>query len=191
MPVFQKTCDLAQGYHHRRGVQTTVGYLTSLTIGDVTLVADQTVKDPLAPDTDVPVVAVLSDVHWGLGVTDAVHCAGQISIANQRQVARLVYEALTKVDVSFTFAVHAYDPLEKKYFTCLRPTDEGALKGLLDKNGSDLDLSVADDASTDVPSPETYAFQLGIKPVPEAQRLTVATSSFAKVVKPWGLAVRR
>ena len=46
MPVFQKTCDLAQGYHHRRGVQTTVGYLTSLTIGDVTLVANGLLVGP-------------------------------------------------------------------------------------------------------------------------------------------------
>lgn len=191
MPTFSKSLDIYQGYNYKKDVQTPVGYITALKIGDVTLKADQTCKDPMAPETDLTVVAVLSGSMWELGVTDAHYFSGQISVYNKQQVQMLTYKDLTKVDVEYKFSVYDYDPLEKKYFKCLLGTDDAALKGILEKNGSDLNLSVADDASTEVQSPENYAFQLGIKPQPTAQTVTVATSFSDKVVKSWGLKVSK
>jgi hypothetical protein len=191
MPTFQKTCDIHQGYNYKKDIQTPVGYLTSLKIGDLTLKADQSVKDPLAPETDLEVVAVLSGSMWELGVTDTLYYTGQISIYNKQQTQLLTYKDMTKVDVTFKFAVYAYDPLEKKYFKCLLATDDAELNGILEKNGADLNVSVADDASAEVQSPENYAFQIGIKPQPSAQQVTVATSFTDKVVKAWGLKVTK
>ena len=191
MPTFQKQCDVKQGYHFKKDVQTTIGYLMSLTIGDATLTADQTVKDPTAPATDLAVVAVLSGAMWELGVTDALYFSGQISASNKQQVQRLFDQDLRKVDVNFELAVYEYDPIAKKYFRCLGATDDRALKGIVEKHGEDLNLSVADDSSTEVQSPENYAFQIGIKPQPSAQSITVATSFSDKVVKAWGLKVER
>ena len=191
MPTFQKSCDVSQGYNFKKDVQTPVGFLTALKIGDITLKADQTVKDPLAPETDLPVVAVLSGSMWELGVTDTLYYSGQISVYNKQQTQQLVYKGLTKVDVVFKFAVYTYDPIEKKYFKCMLGTDDAELNGLLEKTGEDLNLSVADDASTEVQSPENYAFQIGVKPQPSAQVVTVATSFSDKVVKSWGMKVEK
>lgn len=191
MPTFSKSLDIYQGYNFKKDVQTPVGFITALKIGDVTLKADQTCKDPMAPETDLTVVAVLSGSMWELGVTDAHYFSGQVSVYNKQQVQMLTYKDLTKVDVEYKFSVYEYDPIEKKYFKCLLPTDDATLKGILEKNGSDLNLSIADDASSEVQSPENYAFQVGIKPQPEAQTVTVATSFSDKVVKSWGLKVTK
>jgi len=58
-------------------------------------------------------------------------------------------------------------------------------------NGADLNLSVGVDASAEVQSPENYAFQIGVKPQPSAQTVTVATSFSDKVVKSWGMKVEK
>jgi hypothetical protein len=189
MPTFQKMCNIGQGYNLKKDIMTPVGYLTSVKIGDITLKADQKVKDPLAPETALQAVAVLSGVMWELGVTDTLYFSGQISVHNKQQILQLVYKGLTKVDVVFKFAVYSYDPLEKKYFKCLLGTDDSDLNGLLEKRGDELNLSVADDASPEVQSPENFAFQVGIKPQPSDQAVTVATSFSAKVVKAWGMEV--
>ena len=187
MPTFQKSCDVMQGYNFKKDVQTPIGYLTALKIGGATLKADQTVKDPTAPATDFPVVAVLSGSMWELGVTDALYFTGQLSVFNKQQTQLLVYKDLSKVDVVFKFAVYAYDPVAKRYFKCLLATDDKDLNGIIEKNGEDLNLSIADDPSTEVQSPANYAFQIGIKPQPSAQVVTVATSFTDRVVKAWGI----
>lgn len=192
MPAtFQKNCDIYQGYNFKKDVQTAVGFITALKVGDVVLKADQTCKDPMSPETDLAVVAVLSGGMWGLGVTDALYFSGQISVYNKQQVKQLVYKDLSKVDLTCTFVIYEYDPLQKKYYKCLLPTDDTALNGLLEKSGSDLNIDVADDASMEIQSPENFSFQIGIKPQPEAQTLTVATSFSDKIVKSWGLKVEK
>jgi len=191
MPTFQKNCDIYQGYNFKKDVQTPVGFITSLKVGDITLKADQSCKDPMAPETDLPVVVVLSGMLWELGVTDALYFSGQLSVFNKQQVKQLLYKDLSKVDVTCTFVVYEYDPLQKKYFKCLLPTDDTALNGLLEKNGDDLNIMVADDASSEVQSPQNYSFQTGVKPQPSAQTLTVATSFSDKIVKSWGLKVEK
>ena len=191
MPTFQKNCDVKQGYDYQKDVQTPIGYITSLKIGDQELKADQTVKDPMAPDTDFPVVAVLSGVIWTLGVTDPFHFSGQISVYNKQNVLSLTYKSLSKVDVTFKVAVYEYDPIQKKYFKCMLGTDDAVLNGLVEKSNGELTLSISDDASHEVISPENYAFHVGINPQPSAQTVTVATSFSDKVVKSWGMKVEK
>ena len=191
MATFQKNCDIYQGYNFKKDVQTPVGFITEIKVGDITLKADQTCKDPMAPETALPVVAVLSGVLWELGVTDALYFSGQLSVFNKQQVNQLLYKDLSKVDVICKFVIYEYDPLQKKYFKCLLPTDDKALNGLLEKSGDDLNITVADDASTEIQSPQNYSFQTGIKPQPEAQTITVATSFSDKIVKSWGLKVEK
>lgn len=60
---------------------------------------------------------------------------------------------------------------------------------ILEKNGDDLNLALAEDKSTEVQSPENYAFQIGIKPQPESQNITVAVADQKNIVKGWGVAV--
>lgn|SRR5690606_19381101 len=188
MAEFSKNCDIVQGYNYKKDVQTPVGYITKLKIGDVDLPVDQTVKDPLSPENDLKVVAVLSGAMWGLGPTDAVYLSGQVSVATKQSCVELIYRSLTKVEVIFQFCVYEYDPLAKKYFKCLQCNDVD-LKGILEKNGQDLNVGVADERSTEVQSPENYAFYVGIKAQPEAQSITIASGDQKNVVKNWGIAV--
>lgn len=188
MPTtFNKSCDVKQGYDYQKGVQTPIGYLTSLKIGDLEINADQTVKDPMNPDTDFPVVAVLSGVNWALGVTDPFCFFGQLSVYNKQNVLSLIYKSLTKVDVTFKMAVYEYDPIQNTYFKCLLGTEDAALNGLIDKNSAgELSLFIQEDASTEVYSPQNYAFRIDISPQPSAQTVTVATAFSAKDVNSWG-----
>lgn len=187
MAEFNKSCDIYQGYNYKKDVQTPIGYITKLTVGGSPLNADQTVKDPLNPETDLNVVAVLRGVLWQLGPTDALYFSGQVSTTTKQTLLGLIYRTLTTVEVVYQFAVYDYDPVAKKYYQCLHcmATD---MNGILDKNGSDLTLSIAEDASGEVQSPKNYGFSIGIKPQPTAQSLTVAAGDQKNVVKAWGIA---
>lgn len=187
MPEFSKPCDVYQGYNYRKDKQTPVGFITALKIGDTTLTADQTVKDPENPATDLSVVAVLSGASWGLGVTDSVYFSGQVTAGNQQNVKTLSYTDMTKVDIEYQFTVYEYDPLQKKYYKCLKPESDGALKGLLEKNNGELTLAVADDPSNEVQSPRNFSFHIGIKPQSASQQITIATAVGKNIVKQWGL----
>jgi hypothetical protein len=186
MPVYSRPCDIYQGYNFKKDKQTTVGYITAMKIDKVTLKADQTVQSPL-DGKDLKVVAVLNNFTWQTGVTDALYLSGQLATENRQSVALLAYDDLAKVEVDYNFMVLEYDPVAQKYYKgCSVDAD---LKGLLEKNGQDLNLSVSDEVSPEVQSPLNYTFQIGIMPQPSAQTVTIATSVDGKVVKAWGLKV--
>ncbi len=170
MATFQKQCDIYQGYNYKKDKQTPIGFITSIKVGDTTLTVDQTCKDPMSPADDLKVVAVLSGVLWELGVTDALYFSGQISITNKQAVQLLTYTDLTKVDVSCKFTIYDYDPVQKAYFKCLLGTDDAELTGLLEKNGEDLNLSVADDARGKSSRPRTTRFRSASSPSPRPRR---------------------
>lgn len=188
MPEIRKVCDVYQGYNFKKDKQSTVGFITKIKIGDAQLAVDQTCKDPLKPTDDLKVVLVLSDVLWELGVTDALYFSGQLSVYNKQSVQELLINNMTKVDVVFQYTIYEYDPVAKVYFKCFHCKDTD-MNGILEKRGEDLNLTVAEDKSNEVQSPENYAFQVGIKPQPSAQTLTVCTSSTKNVVKSWGMTV--
>lgn len=186
MPQFTKACDVYQGFNFKKDVSTTVGFITALKVNGVEITADVTAKDPLNPTTDLPVSAVLREVSWATGTTDAIYFTGQLTAGNRQNLALMVYKDLTSVEVLFKYNVYEYDPVAKKYFKCFHANDT-EMKGILEKNGADLTLSVADDASTDVQSPLNYSFHIGVKPQPAEQTLTIATADQKNVVKQWGV----
>ena len=61
------------------------------------------------------------------------------------------------------------------------------LKGILEKNGDDLNLSVADEPSTEVQSPKNFTLQVGIKPQTTEQTVNMATGVNKNVSKIWGV----
>jgi len=188
MPEYRKSLDVYQGYNYKKDKQTPVGFITKMTVGGTKLTADQTCKDPTNPTTDLKAVAVLSGILWETGVTDAVYLSGQISAPNKQEVALLVINNLTAVDVVYQFSVYDYDPVAKKYFLAFH-SNQTDMNGLLEKRGEELNVSVTDDPSNEVQSPINYAFQIGVKPQPSAQALHIATANQKNVVKSWGLAL--
>lgn len=186
MPQFSKGCSVYQGFNFKKDKSDTVCFITSLKINDAEIKADIACKDPMNPTTDLNVVSVCSEISWGTGTTDAIYFSGQVSAPNRQDIALMVYNDLTKVEVLFKYSVYEYDPVAKKYFKCLHSA-EAEMKGLLEKNGNDLTLSCSDDASTEVQSPLNYGFHIGIKPQPVEQAITIATADQKNVVKKWGV----
>jgi len=186
MPNFSKGCDVYQGFNFKKDKSTVVGFITALKVNEKEIKADITCKDPMNATTDLPVASVLSEVSWATGPTDAIYFSGQITATNRQDLALMVYNDLTKVEVLFKYNIYEYDPVAKKYFKCLH-TGDVEMKGILEKNGSDLTLGCSDDASTEVQSPLNYSFHIGIKPQPTEQSITIATADQKNVVKKWGV----
>ena len=186
MPQFNASLSIDQGFNFRKDVSTPVGFVKALSINGKALAADIVVKDPMNPTTDVSVVAVLSDTSWGVGATDAFFFSGQVSAPNRQDMQLMTYLDLTNVETLFKFDVYGYDPVAKKYFKAFHASD-AECKGILEKNGQDLNLGCADMPSSEVQSPINYSFHIGIKPQPQQQNITLATADQKNVVKFWGV----
>lgn len=182
-----KSCDVLQGYNFEKDRMTNVGFITELTVGGQALKADQTCVDPTdaAAKKSVNAIAVMSGFSWTSAVTKPMYISGQITVENRQILATLLLQDLTQMEIDCKFAIYEYDPSKKAYYTCV--VAETTLKGLLEKNQADLNLSVAEDPSSEVQSPLNYSFQFGMAPQPTAQTVTVQTSTTNKIVKAWGL----
>jgi hypothetical protein len=188
MPQFSRALDVYQGFNFKKDKQAPVGYITKLKVGDVELVADQeTIKDPEQPDKALgtKVVGVLNHYLWETGYTDAMYMSAQISTSNKQVLSAALLGTMSNIEVVFSYCVYEYDPAQKKYFKSAYADAE--LKGILEKNGDELNLSVADDPSTEVQSPKNYTLQAGIKPQTIEQTVNMATGSGKNLVKQWGV----
>lgn len=186
MPQFSATLSVDQGFNFRKDVSTPVGFIKTLSVNGKAMAADFEVKDPMNPTTAMKVVAVLSDTSWAVGATDAFYFSGQVSAPNRQDLQLMTYLDLTNVETLFKFDVYGYDPVAKKYFKAFHAGDV-EMKGILEKNGQDLNLSCSDMPSTEVQSPINYSFHVGIKPQPIEQNITLATADQKNVVKFWGV----
>lgn len=188
MPQFSRALDVYQGFNFKKDKQAPVGYVTALKLGEHELVADQvTIKDPEQPDKALgtKVVGVLNHYLWETGVTDAMYLSAQVSTANKQLISSALFGTWSNVEVVFKYVIYEYDPLAKKYFKS--NFIDADLKGILEKNGDDLNLSVADEPSHEVQSPKNYTLQVGIKPQTLEQSINVATGSAKNLVKQWGV----
>jgi hypothetical protein len=185
VPEFRKVADVYQGYNFKKDKQSTIGFVTKLNLGSQALTADQICKDPLNPDRDFKVVAVLSDILWDLGVTDPLFFSGQISPANRSAVAQLIQKVPNDTRAVFQFSVYEFDPIAKKYFACLHSGGVD-LNGIIAQQGAELNLSAADQPSSEVQSPENFSFNIGLNPQPNAQAVQLAVAADRKFSKIWG-----
>src|SRR6218665_164775 len=187
MPQFARSLNVPQGFNFRKDKQASVGFITELTVGGVALKADQeTVLDPMNPSAAISggVVGVLSHYLWELGTTDAMYLSAQISTANKKDLTAALLADMTDMSVTFSYIVYEYDPMDKKFFL----SNKGEkLEGILEKNGDSLNLSVADEESSEVQSPKNFTMQLGIKPQTKEQTIEMATGFQKNVAKKWGI----
>jgi hypothetical protein len=148
------------------------------------------VQDPEAePDTFVGVFGVASGIYWNGGYAEPIQFSCQVSNTNKVKIATLTHQKLVNTEVIFKFNIYEYDPEEKKYFKCFH-TDDAEIKGIIQKSGGQLAISISMDQSDEVISPQNYSFQLGVVPQEkESTDLMVATALNDKFVKKWGVAV--
>jgi hypothetical protein len=185
---FAKSMDIYQGFNFKKTVQTPVGFITKLKLGDVEMVADQvTIKDPEQPGQNIAdkVVGVLNHYMWETGTTDGMYLSAQISTKNKNKLAAKLLTEWTNMEVVFDYAIYEYDPEQKKYFKSNWSDKE--LAGILEKNGDALNLTVADDPSREVQSPENFTLQVGIKPGVLEQTVNMATAVGLNLTKVWGV----
>jgi len=188
MPQFSRSLDIYQGFNFKKDKQTSVGFVTKLQLGEVLLAADQaSIKDPEQPGQNISakVVGVLNHYLWETGTTDAMYLSMQVSVSNKTNLSAKLLTDWTNMEVTFGYVIYEYDPKEKKYFKS--NWTEAELKGILEKNGNDLNLTVADDPSTEVQSPKNFTLQVGIKPQTIEQMVNMATGTGKNLSKIWGI----
>jgi hypothetical protein len=188
MPSFARSLDIYQGFNFKKDKQNPVGFVTKLQLGDVPLAADQSsIKDPEQPGQNIGanVVGILNHYLWETGTTDAMYLSMQVSVKNKTDLTAKLLTDWTNMEVAFAYVIYEYDPVEKKYFKS--NWTEPELKGILEKNGDELNLTVADDPSSEVQSPKNFTLQVGIKPQTTEQTVNMATGVNKNVSKIWGV----
>ncbi|WP_338867172.1 hypothetical protein [Myxococcus stipitatus] len=188
MPTFSRDMDVLQGFNFKKDKQSTIGYITAITIGGIALTADQeTLTDPEQPASVLAskAVSVLNHYLWETGATDAMYFSGQISTSNKQKIAEMLLGSFANIEVLVKYVIYEYDPVAKKYFKS-NYTDAD-LQCLLEKNGDALNIAVADDASREVQSPKNFSFQIGVKPKTLEQSINVAAGVQKNIVKKWGI----
>jgi hypothetical protein len=188
MPDFSKTLSVVQGFNFKKDMQSRVGFLTTLSIGGQKFEPDiETIKDPLNPTADIKggVVAVLNYFSWSTERTGTIQISGQISADNRQRIAEMLLGTMTNTEVTFTFRVCEFELGTKKYFQSAYVDKE--LQGMIEKNGDDLSIAVADDPSTEVQSPRNYQFTISIKPKSIDQEIYLAVGEKRKKASMWGV----
>ena len=183
------SCDISQGFNFQKDAQCLIGHLTELKIGDTDYKKDLNVTDPTKVDGDkLKVVGVISNIYWEGGHADPVLVNCRLSTDNKQGSILLQHKSLSNTEVTYAFVIYDYDPKEKKYYPCFH-CDSTALKGLVAKNGGELDLAIDIDQAGDVVSPKNFNFFVGIMPIEEEQEAHYAVNVNAKFVKKWGVTV--
>lgn len=207
-PIYRFDCSVSQGFNFQEDRHDLVGFVHYLKFGDDELPSDLKVIDPQdvsdvmrCPhcglplpefDTDVTglidVFGVLSDVSWDGGHADPLRFSIQVSTDNRNRLAKLLYSIAANVEIEIGFTVYDYDPVDKKYYKCFH-SNGVRLKGLLHKQGGELDILLNMEQSTEVVSPKNFTLTLGVMPQDEDQEIHVGVSVTDGFTKKWGVAV--
>ncbi len=184
------SCSVRQGFNFEKDAQILVGHINSMKIAGTELKADIQVTDPLSADMagTVKVFGVVSQIFWEGGYADPIQFSCQVSTENKNTLATIQHSKMSNTEVEFKFTIYDYDPTAKKFFKCFFSDDAGS-KGLVEKSGGTLALSIEMDQSMEVVNPKNYTFTLGVMPKEEDQSIHMAVSDSAKFVKHWGVAV--
>jgi hypothetical protein len=186
MNPVELSCDVVQGFNFRKDMQVQIGFITEMKIGDVSLTADISCKDPENNQSDKKVVGIASFVGWTVSPTDPVNINIQVSETAKNKLDTLTKKNMSNVEVEYKFDCYSYDPSEKKYYKNFH-TNNTAMKGLIYGQGDDLAIRINLDQSRVVQEPRNYTLSMGLKPQPKAQELHYASSVADKLVMQWGV----
>ncbi len=182
------SCSVEQGFNFQKDEQILVGHIVACKVGDTQFDADLNVSDPEDSASLIKVFGIASGIFWNGGYADPVQFSCQVSNANKVQIATLTHKSLSNTEVIFKFNIYDYDPKEKKYYKAFHANDTD-LKGLIEKSGGALNLSIDMDQSMEVVSPKNFNFNLSIMPQDLNMEIHLATSLSDKFVKKWGVEV--
>lgn len=83
-----RNLDVYQGFNFSAKKRTAIGFIRSLSVGQVICQPDISVKDPTNTTASMSAVAVLNHFLWETRANDAIYLAGQISTENKQQLRR-------------------------------------------------------------------------------------------------------
>ena len=182
-------CDVSQGFNFQKDAQDLVGHISKLKIGDKDMDIDLGVTNPVDLKGDkIKVVGVASDIYWEGGFAQPIQFSCQVSNANKKTLAILTNSDLSNTAVEFAFEIYDYDPDKKEYYKAFH-TDGAALKGLVEKSGGSLSISISMEQSGEVVTPNNFTLSLGVMPEDTEQTTHLAFSVSDKLVKRWGVTV--
>ncbi len=189
MAELSYSCDVSQAFNFQKDVQSMVGHINKLKVANKQLAEDIAITDPENVTGDpVKVVGVVSGMYWQGGYAEPIQFGCQVSNANKLTLAVLSHSEMSDTTVEVSYTIYDYDPDEKKYYKCFH-TDGAVLKGLVEKSGGELSISIDTDQSQEVMSPKNFSFSLGVMPEDKAQEAHLAMSVSDKLVKVWGVSV--
>jgi len=190
MAVNSYSCSVYQGFNFQKDGQDIVGHIVALKVGTSQLSADLSVTDPTSANmaTYVKVVGVVSSIFWNGGYADPIQFNCQVSTTNKNTLATLQHQSMANTEIELNFNIYDYDPDAKLYFKAFH-TNDAAVKGLVMKEGGELQMNISMDQSMDIVNPKNYSFFLGVMPQPQSQDIMMAVSNSAKFAKKWGVAV--
>ncbi len=178
-------CDVSQGFNFRSDGQSSVGYITALTIGTTPLRADLAVKNP-TDASSISVVGVLSHVSWAGSATDPISFTAQVSSSNRQAIASLMHQTMSSAQAQIGFVVFTYDPMARKYYKSFCPLNAGTLTAAIAKSGTTPRLTV-DSSPGLVTNPLNFQMSITVAPPSSSQKLQVANSASVQVVKTVGI----
>jgi hypothetical protein len=181
-------CDVGQGFNFQKDSQALVCHIDYLKIGGIELRSDLSVTNPTDPRNPKKVFGVGQTMYWHGGYADPIQFVAQVSDGNKRALATLLHQALSNTEVELAFTVYDYDPEQKKYYPAFH-TDGQRLKGLVQKRGGELVISLDPDQGQEVVIPRNYSFTLSAMPQDEAQEIHVAVSESDGFTKRFGITV--
>jgi hypothetical protein len=184
-------CDMVQGFNFQKDEQTPVGHITDLKISTEEFEKKLKVQNPtkVADGPVEEVVGIISNIRWNGGFAEPIIFTCQVTAANREKAAILTHTKLENTAVEFGFNIYEFDAgeTEPKYYPSFH-TGDAKIKGLIEKNGGNLEFEIDSDPSPEVPSPRNYELYLSVMPSDtEAQDIHLAVSNTAKFVKKWGV----
>jgi len=181
------SCSIPQGFNFQKDKQERVGHIVSLKIGDAAMASDINVTDPEDNSAKIKVFGVMSGISWNGGYGDEIQFQCNVSTDNKNTLSTMVHTTLSNTEVEYEFVVYDYDPQKKMYYKCFHSGD-AKLKGLISKNGSELNMAMDAEPGYEVQSPMNYAFMLGVAPKDEEMAIHMAVSVDGKFAKQYGIA---
>lgn len=192
-------CNVVQGFNFQKDEQTPVGHITALNISKKEFECELVVQNPtkVSEGPKEKVVGVISNIRWNGGFAEPIIFTCQVTAKNRESAAILTHTNLANTEVEFAFNVYEFDAGAKEpaYYKSFSTTKEKEgvtkVKGLIEKNGGNLEFEIDSDPSPEVPSPRNYELYLSVMPNDgKAEDIHLAVSADAKFAKKWGVTAK-
>lgn len=157
----------------------------SFTASGNTLEPSLKVSDPLNPSSQVPVVGVVSFIHWEGGPTDPLTVRFLVPSKNRSKIKEALSSTTGGSDLSINFNIFEFDEDAKKYFLRLHSDN----KDIQARIAEGTKMDVKDVADKLVLQPPIYMVDLtmSFKSNAGSQQLCCATSTNVKFTRQVGV----